>query len=183
MISAPHTASGVGGARPRRCRGARPSTGSPSPDRRERGRCRCCRKTARSACRRAEGRPSFSASSHHAERDAVLHGPARVLALELHEDPRSRVWAERAHVDERRVAYQVEDALVECHDGVLGIGPSVIWALLCSLRALDRCLAVSVLGHCRRDQPPATAGRIEMVSPFETSVSSLSRYRTSSSFR
>ena len=46
----------------------------------------------------------------------------------------------------------------------------------------------SVLNRRRRGrwvtgQPPATAGRMDKVSPSETLVSSLSRYRTSSSLR
>ena len=90
----------------------------------------------------------------HAERNAVLYGSAGVLPLELHEDPGMRVGAECAHLDERRIAYETENALVECHprrSGPVCSGP--------------------VIGA----QPPATAGRIEMVSPFDTLVASLSR--------
>ena len=47
---------------------------------------------------------------HHRQGDAVLHRPAGVLALELDQDADVGVGAERADVDQRGVADQVEDA-------------------------------------------------------------------------
>ena len=87
------------------------------------------------------------------ERHPVLDRPAGILPLELHEDARRRVGAERADVDHRGVADEVEDRGVQRHGG-------------------------SALGE---PQPPATAGRMDTSAPSGTGVSRPCRYRTSSS--
>ena len=53
---------------------------------------------------------------HRLEGDAVLHRADRVLALDLGEDAHPRVRAQRAHIDQRRVADHVEHrAHHRCH--------------------------------------------------------------------
>ncbi len=93
----------------------------------------------------------------HGQGDAVFDRPSRVLALELDEDADVGVGAQRADVDEGGVADEIEDARDPCH------GQPVRAVVFRSWRVR------------RGAQPPATAGRIDTVTPSATLVSSWSR--------